>query len=66
MNNERKETNRYGEELKRPTLEQVIADLEALSAEMVLAICASLLITHNPYNCLEVVANIKKSEGDKL
>lgn len=62
------ETNGYGEPLKLPSLEKVIADLEKLPAELVIAICASLLVTHEPFTCrrtVHLIAEDYKDEGEK-
>ena len=43
------ETDRYGEPLKPVTVEEVVKDLEALPADFVIAVCAALIVTHEPF-----------------
>jgi hypothetical protein len=46
----RTETNRYGEPIEQVNLESVIGDLLEMPADLVYAICASLIIAHGSYS----------------
>lgn len=60
------ETNRYGEPLKLAKLEEVVADLEKLPAGLIAAICASLLMAHEPYTCRLLIAEIWSGFKDEF
>lgn len=57
-----RETNRYGEELETAQTEDVIKHLAELNADLVLAVCAALLVVHHPYNYKEVLNQITEKE----
>lgn len=43
------ETDRYGNPLEPATIEQIIEDLVRLPVDMVIAICAALIVAYEPY-----------------
>ncbi|MCC7158851.1 MAG: hypothetical protein IT281_04875 [Ignavibacteria bacterium] len=53
------ETNRYGEPLKPLTTEEAVKSLEGLPSDLVISICAALIVTHEPFSWEEKIVLLK-------
>lgn len=63
------ETDQAGNKIKKADLQEVLTELSTWDVENVIALCATLIITHTPYwNELkyELKRELNEGEGDEL
>jgi len=54
------ETDRYGKPLKEIKLDEVIKELQEFPPDVVLALCASFIVVHEPYTWENIYKKIKE------